>query len=209
MELTVMNKRRYDELVGKITNLELEISKAHVQLRAIQDSNNQLAEIAFDENKFTQQLLDRCEESAREAARVAIDIDDVVGEVVDRLDISDDVERVVNRLGCITSDEINDKIEEYVNDNDILNSNEVEETIDQYLNSNYNFIERAEVENLIEDALADFKEIITKEVIQAITNKLTTERGNHANNNRSDGVYISGTNEQSQGSSMLNASTKL
>ncbi len=73
MELTVMNKRRYDELIGKITNLETEIAIAHTQLKAIESNNNQLAEIAFDESRFTQQLLDKVDDVAREAAKDAIE----------------------------------------------------------------------------------------------------------------------------------------
>lgn len=205
MELTVMNKRRYDELVGKITNLELEIANAHTQLRAIQDSNNELADIAFDENKFTQQLLERCEDAAREAAKDAIDIDDIASEVSDNLDVSEDVERAVDRLGVVTSDEVNDKIEEYVNDNNILNSDEVESVIEDYITTNYNFVDRSDVEDMIADALNDFKDAITKEVIQAITNKLIAKENDNANNSRDNGLHISGTDTASQGASMLNA----
>jgi len=206
MELTVMNKRRYDELVGKITNLELEIAKAHTQLEAIQNSNNQLAEIAFDECKFTDALLARCEEAAREAAKDAIDIDDIASDVVDRLDISEDVERAIQRMDFQTGDEVNNRIEDYINDNDILNSSEVESAIEDYVSSN-SIMSEDDVESMLEAALDDFKDDIIKEVIQAITNKLTAKENDNANNSRDNGLHISGTDTTSQGASMLNAPT--
>lgn len=206
MELTVINKRRYDELVGKITNLELEIAKAHTQLEAIQNSNNQLAEIAFDECKFTDALLARCEEAAREAAKDAIDIDDIASDVVDRLDISEDVERAIQRMDFQTGDEVNNRIEDYINDNDILNSSEVESAIEDYVSSN-SIMSEDDVESMLEAALDDFKDDIIKEVIQAITNKLTAKENDNANNSRDNGLHISGTDTTSQGASMLNAPT--
>ena len=206
MELTVMNKRRYDELVGKITNLELEIAKAHTQLEAIQDSNNQLAEIAFDECKFTDALLERCEEAAREAAKDAIDIDDIASDVVDRLDISEDVERAIQRMDFQTGDEVNNRIEDYINDNDILNSSNVESAIEDYVSSN-GIMTEDDVESMLEAALDDFKDDIIKEVIQAITSKLTAKENDNANNSRDNGLHISGTDTTSQAASMLNAPT--
>ena len=204
MELTVMNKRRYDELVGKITNLELEIAKAHTQLEAIHNSNNQLAEIAFDEAKFTDFVMEKVDDLAREAARDTIDIDDIASEVANNLDVSEDVQRAVDRMGYITSDDVNDKIEDYINDNDILNSSEVESAIEDYV-SGQDYIERADVESMIEDALDWFKDDIIKEVIQAITNKLTAKENDNANNSRDHSLHISGTDTTSQGASMLNA----
>lgn len=206
MELTVINKRRYDELVGKITNLELEIAKAHTQLEAIQYSNNQLAEIAFDECKFTDALLERCEEAAREAAKDAIDIDDIASDVVDRLDISEDVERAIQRMDFQTGDEVNNRIEDYINDNDILNSSNVESAIEDYVSSN-SIMSEDDVESMLETALDDFKDDIIKEVIQAITNKLTAKENDNANNSRDNGLHISGTDTTSQAASMLNAPT--
>ena len=183
MELTVMNKRRYDELVGKITNLELEIAKAHTQLEAIQNSNNQLAEIAFDECKFTDALLNRCEEAAAEAAKDAIDIDEIASEVSNNLDISEDVERIVNNLECITKDDLDEKVDtlvtKYIRDNNIVDSDEVESAIENYMSSNWDFVEsdvtdelRDEIQEL-RDEMNTLKETIVLEVIQAITNKLT------------------------------------
>lgn len=218
MELTVMNKRRYDELVGKITNLELEIAKTLTQLEAIHNSNNQLAEIAFDENKFTQQLLDRCEETAREAAREeakdAIDVDDIASDVANNLDVSEDVERAVNRLGCITGDEVNDKIEDYINDNNILDSDEVESTVETYIRHSCDFIESDVTDDLrsdldeLRDEMDTLKETIVLEVLQLIANKLTAKENDNANNSRDNSLHISGTHTESQGASMLNAPTE-
>ena len=130
MEITIISKARYDQLINSIKNLE-------THLNAIESNNNQLAEIAFDESKFTDMLLERCEETAREAAKDAIDIDDIASEVSNNLDISDDVERIVNNLECITKDDLNDKIDdcvaEYIRDNNILDSDEVESTVETYI----------------------------------------------------------------------------
>ena len=219
MELTVMNKRRYDELVGKITNLELEIAKAHTQLEAMQNSNNQLAEIAFDENKFTDMLLDRCEEAAREAAKDAIDIDDIASEVSNSLDISEDVEREFNRLDCVTKDDLNDKIDdcvaEYIRDNNILDSDEVESAIDTYIRHSCDFVESDVTDDLrsdldeLRDEMSTLKETIVLEVLQLIANKLTAKENDNANNSRDNGLHISGTDTASQGASMLNAPTNV
>jgi len=172
MELTVMNKRRYDELIGKITNLETEIAIAHTQLKAIQDSNNQLAEIAFDENRFTQQLLDKVDDVAREAAKDTIDVDDIVNQVQDNIDVSEDVERAVGRLDLVDSDKVNDKIQDFINDSDILDSGAVESLVADYLSTN-DYLERSDAESMIEEAVTDLKETIVLEVLQLIANKLT------------------------------------
>ena len=219
MELTVMNKRRYDELVGKITNLELEIAKAHTQLEAIQDSNNQLAEIAFDECKFTDALLNRCEEAAAEAAKDAIDIDEIASEVSNNLDISEDVERAVNRLDCITKDDLNDKVDdcvaEYIRDNNILDSDEVESAIETYIRHSCDFVESDVTDDLrsdldeLRDEIDTLKETIVLEVLQLIANKLTAKENDNANNSRDNGLHISGTDTTSQAASMLNAPTNV
>jgi len=211
MDITVISKARYDQLVNDIKNLEAQIAMANSQLKAIQDSNNQLAEIAFDENRFTQDLMDKVWENAERAAKEEmerIDVDEIASEVVDRMDISEDVERAVNRLGCVTGDDINDKIEDFINDNCILNSSEIDDAIEQYVD-NRDFIERDDVQEMIEEALDSFKDDIVREVIQAITNKLTAKENDHANNDRDDSLHISGTHTESQGASMLNAPTNV
>ena len=217
MELTVMNKRRYDALIGKITNLETEIAIAHTQLKAIQDSNNQLAEIAFDECKFTDALLARCEEAAAEAAKDAIDIDEIASEVSNNLDISDDVERIVNNLECITKDDLDEKVDSlvtrYIRDNNILDSDEVESAIENYMSSNWDFVESDVTDDLrsdldeLKDEMDTLKETIVLEVLQLIANKLTAKENDNANNSRDNGLQISGTDTASQAASMLNAPT--
>jgi len=179
MELTVMNKRRYDELIGKITNLETEIAIAHTQLRAIESNNNQLADIAFDESRFTQQLLDKVDDVAREAAKDAIDVDDIVNQVQDNIDIMEDVERTVNRMDLVGEDKVNEMIGDYIRDNNILDGDEVEGVVGDYL-SNNEYLERSDVESMIEEAVTDFKETIADlketimlEILQLIANKLT------------------------------------
>ena len=217
MELTVINKRRYDELVGKITNLELEIAKAHTHLNAIESNNNQLAEIAFDESKLTDILLARCEEAAAEAAKDAIDIDEIASEVSNNLDISEDVEREFNRLDCVTKYDLNDKIDdcvaEYIRDNNILDSDEVESAIENYMSSNWDFVESDVTDDLrsdldeLRDEIDTLKETIVLKVLQLIANKLTAKENDNANNSRDNGLHISGTDTTSQGESMLNAPT--
>jgi len=217
MELTVMNKRRYDELVGKITNLELEIAKAHTHLNAIESNSNQLAEIAFDESKFTDMLLKRCEEAAAEAAKDAIDIDEIASEVSNNLDVSEDVERAVDNLGCVTKDDLDEKIDSlvtrYIRDNNILDSDEVESAIENYMSSNWDFVESDVTDELrsdldeLRDEMDTLKETIVLEVIKAITDKLTAKENDNANNSRDNGLQISGTDTTSQAASMLNAPT--
>ena len=219
MELTVMNKRRYDELVGKITNLELEIAKAHTHLNAIESNNNQLAEIAFDESKLTDMLLARCEEAAAEAAKDAIDIDEIASEVSNNLDISEDVERIVNNLECITKDDLNDKVDdcvaEYIRDNNILDSDEVESTVETYIKHSCDFVESDVTDDLrsdfdeLRDEIDTLKETIVLEVLQLIANKLTAKENDNANNSRDNGLHISGTDTTSQEASMLNAPTEV
>jgi len=217
MELTIMNKRRYDELVGKITNLELEIAKAHTHLNAIESNSNQLAEIAFDESKLTDILLARCEEAAAEAAKDVIDIDDIASEVSNNLDISDDVERIVNNLECITKDDLDEKVDSlvtrYIRDNNILDSDEVESTVEDYIRHNCDFVEsdvtddlRSDIDEL-RDEMDTLKETIVLEVLQLIANKLTAKENDNANNSRDNGLQISGTDTTSQAASMLNSPT--
>lgn len=204
MEITIISKARYDQLINSIKNLE-------THLNAIESNNNQLAEIAFDESKFTDMLLERCEETAREAAKDAIDLDDIATDVVDRMDVSEDVERVVDRMSLVTKDTVNDLVEEYVNDNNLLNTDEVEEVVDDYIRHNCDFVEsdvtdelRSDIDEL-RDMVDTLKETIVLEVLQLIANKLTAKENDNANNSRDNGLHISGTDTTSQGASMLNA----
>jgi hypothetical protein len=197
MELTVMNKRRYDELIGKITNLETEIAIAHTQLKAIESNSNQLAEIAFDESRFTQQLLDKVDDVAREAAKDAIDVDDIVNQVQDNIDIMEDVERTVNRMDLVGEDKVNEMISDYIRDNNILDGDEVEGVVGDYL-SNNEYLERSDVESMIEEAVTDLKETIMLEILQLIANKLTGKDTHHDNNDRDRSLHLSGTVEASE-----------
>ncbi len=210
MEITIISKARYDQLINSIKNLE-------THLNAIESNNNQLAEIAFDESKFTDMLLERCEETAREAAKDAIDIDDIASEVSNNLDISDDVERIVNNLECITKDDLDEKVDtlvtKYIRDNNIVDSDEVESAIENYMSSNWDFVESDVTDDLrsdldeLRDEIDTLKETIVLEVLQLIANKLTTKENDNANNSRDNGLHISGTDTTSQGASMLNSPT--
>jgi L-fucose mutarotase/ribose pyranase (RbsD/FucU family) len=171
MELTVISKKRYDELTQAITAMQ-------EQLTAMQNSNNQLAEIAFDENKFTQELLERCEHAAEVAARDAVDVDEIANEVAEQIDIDSEVERYVDRMDLVTGDDVQDHIRDYISDEDMLNRNEIDE--------------------LIQESLEDFKASIINEVINAITSKLTAKENHHANNDRDTSIQVSGVNGHSQ-----------
>jgi hypothetical protein len=208
MEITIISKARYDQLINSIKNLE-------THLNAIESNNNQLAEIAFDESKFTDMLLERCEETAREAAKDAIDIDDIASEVSNNLDISDDVERIVNNLECITKDDLDEKVDllvtRYIRENNLADGDEVESIVENCINHNCDFVEsdvtdelRSDIDEL-RDMVDTLKETIVLEVLQLIANKLTAKENDNANNSRDNGLHISGTDTTSQGASMLNA----
>ena len=207
MELTVLNKKRYDELMSSIKNLETQVAMAHSQLRAMQDSNNQLAEIAFDENKFTQELMDKVWETAERAAKEeidGIDTEDIAREVSQYVDISEDVERAVERLDYATKDDVNDLISDYINNEDLTTESEVEQLIADYVDQNCDYVEK-DVTDTLHDDIQELKEEmralkgdIVLEVLQLIANKLTGKDTHHANNNRDHGLYISGTLTQGE-----------
>jgi hypothetical protein len=224
MELTVMNKKRYDELMSSVKNLETQVALAHSQLRAIQDSNNQLAEIAFDEARFTDVVLNKVDELAREAARDTIDIDDIASEVANNLDVSEEVQRAVERLDVVSRDDVNDLISDYINNEDLVNESQVEQMICDYVDQNCDYVEKDVTDELHDDiqelkenmkdmihdavedvfhrligeSLAGHTETITLNVLQLIANKLTGKDTHHANNNRDHGLYISGTLTQGE-----------
>lgn len=204
MELTVMTKAKFDALTKRIASIEEQVTALHT-------CNNQLAEIAFDENKFTDALLARCEEAAREAAKEEIDVDDIANDVANQIDLSEDIQRAIDRMDFQTGDEVNDKIEDYINDNSILNAGEVDDAIGEYINSNYSFIESDVTDELrsdldeLRDEMDTLKETIVLEVLQLIANKLTGKDTHNANNDRDDSLQISRTDTTSQGASMLNA----
>lgn len=162
------------------------------------------ADIAFDDNKFTQELLSRCEEAAEQAAKDAIDIDDIASDVANNIDISEDVQRAVERLDLIDEDKVNDMIQDYINDNNILNTDEVEEVVSDYVERNCDFVEKDVTDQLHDDIqelkreMQDMKQEIIDAVVQTLINKLTAKENDHATNNRSDSVQISGTNGQGQ-----------
>jgi hypothetical protein len=142
----------------KVDDLETQVALANSQLRAMHEANNQLADIAFDENKFTQELLKRVEdlacETAKDIADDATDIDNLAHEVCNRIDITERVERVAESLDFVNGDKVNDLVEEYINDNNLLNTDEVEEVVSDYLETN-DYQTESDVESLLENYLAD------------------------------------------------------
>ena len=171
------------------------------------------ADMAFDDNKFTQELLSRCEEAAAEAAKDAIDIDDIASEVSNNIDVSEDVERCAERLGYVCDDKVRDLVEEYVNDNNLLNTDEVEEVVEEYIERNCDFVEKDVTDQLHEDIvelreeMQEMKQEIIDTVIQVLINKLTAKENDHATNYRSDSVQVSGTNGQGQANGHVQIST--
>lgn len=162
------------------------------------------ADIAFDDNKFTQELLSRCEEAAERAAKDAIDIDDIASDVANNLDVSEDVQRAVERLDLIDEDKVNDMIQDYINDNNILNTDEVEEVVSDYVERNCDFVEKDVTDQLHDDIqelkreMQDMKQEIIDAVVQTLINKLTAKENDHATNSNGNSLQISGTNGQGQ-----------
>lgn len=191
MDITLISKARFDALMQDIKNLENQVQMAHTQLKAMQETNNNFADIAFDENRFTDELISRCEEAAREAASDAIDIDDIASKVTDEIDLSEDVRRAVDNMEFVDADKVNDLVEEYVNDNNLLNTDEVEEVVEDYIQRNCDFVESDAVEDMVRDVVNEMveertldvtdlvREVVKEEItktLQLIANKLTERR---------------------------------
>ena len=140
------------------------VKQLEEQITAIQNSNNQLAEIAFDENKFTRELMDRVDETAREAARDTIDIDDIASEVANNIDISEDVQRAVERLDLIDEDKVSEMLDDYINSNSILNASEVDEAIEEYIDMNCDFAEKDYVEDKVRDVVNELVDERTENI---------------------------------------------
>ena len=189
----------------KALRAEMELMRAeHKQMNDVVTNQtttmNHFAEMAFDENKFTQALLERCEGAAREAAEDAIDMDEISREVMGNLDIRDEVEAVTDRLQLVNRDTVDDMIESYVSDNNIPNTDEVEDIVSDYISHNCDFMEK-EVADELHDEIQELKreikalrESIAQDVVQLIANKLIGKELHHANDNRDNSVQISGTN---------------
>lgn len=200
MDITLISKARFDALMQDIKNLEAQIQMAHTQLKAMQETNNNFADIAFDENRFTDELISRCEDAAREAAKEEIDTDDIADEAARRVDVSDAVyEYMSNDTSILTKDDLDEAlddkgyqdamdveglIESYLTDNcdfvekDALDS-AIEEKVEEELDAligNYDFINRDEFHRLIGESLAGMRHEIVKEILQLIANKLTERK---------------------------------
>jgi hypothetical protein len=224
MEITVMNKKRYDELLAKIKfledcvaftqnetasikNLETQVAMLHGQVTAMQNSNNELAEIAFDESRFTDKLLEKVDDLARESARDTIDIDDIASEVANNLDVSEEVERCAERLGYVCEDKVQDLIEDYVNANGLVNEGQVEDLISDYIQHNCDFVEKDVTDQLHEDIrelreeMQEMKQDIIDTVVQTLINKLTAKENDHATGTHDYRLQVSGAANQSEGSS--------
>lgn len=183
------------------------------KMEAMQNSNNQLADMAFDENKFTQELFSRCEELAEKAAKDAVDIDDIASEVSNNIDISEDVQRAIERLDLVDRDGVDDIVGDRIRDEDFQTESDVESLIENYLVNN-DYVDEDYVEQKVEDIvlgaidqvldermekkLTGVKEEITQAVIAAIINKLTGKETHHADNSNHNSVSVSGVIRQSE-----------
>ena len=210
MEITVLTKARYNELLWQIKNLGTHIAVLHGQVTAMQNSNNELAEIAFDENKFTTQLMDKVWDTAERAAKDAIDemdIDDIAREVANNMDINEEVERCADRMGFVNKDDVNDMIQDHINDESLVNEGQVEDLISDYIQHNCDFVEKDVTDQLHED-IQELKQnihaIVKDEVnkaIQTLINKLTAKENDHATGTHDYSLQVSGAANQSEGSS--------
>jgi len=220
MEITVITKAKYDALLAQIKllndavaftqnetanikNLETQVSMLAGQIKAIQDSNNELAEIAFDEARFTDVVLSKVDDLAREAARDSIDIDDIASEVANNIDLSEDVQRAVERMDFQTGDEVNDRIQDYINSEGLVNEGQVEDLISDYLHEN-DYVEKDVTDQLHNDItelrqeMQEMKQDIIDSVIQTLINKLTAKENDHATGNHDYSLQVSGAANQSE-----------
>lgn len=189
----------------KALRADMELMRAeHKQMNDVVTNQtttmNHFAEMAFDENKFTQALLERCEGAAREAAEDALDIDAISREVMGNLDLRDEVEAINDRLQLVSRDTVDDMIDSYVSDNNIPNTDDVEDIVSDYISHNCDYVEK-DVTDDLHDEIQELKreikalrESIAQDVVQLIANKLTGKELHHANQDRDTSVQVSGTN---------------
>jgi hypothetical protein len=201
VELLRVELSSVSALRAEMETIKAEQQKLSEALLNQGESMRQFADIAFDENKFTQALLDKVDDTAREAARDAIDVDDIADEAARQIDVEETVARHVERYGFVGRDDVNDAIQDYITENSILDANEVEDAIEEYLTGN-DYITREDVESLVEDAvkqaLENAEERIMNSILYVIANKLMGKETHHANNNRDHSVQVSGTNGQGE-----------
>jgi hypothetical protein len=214
MELTVISKARYDALTSKLAELETQVALVHSMMRAQEETNNQLADIAFDENKFTQQLLDKVDDVAREAARDCIDTDEIAREASQYVELGDEVQRHVERLGCVDEDKVSDLVEEYINDNNLTNMSEVEDAISDYLENN-DYIERSDVIDIVQEEVNEMidertenvaRRIAKEEIFKVIHQMMHAIAGTpqlikentDATDSRDTSLHLSGTNGEGE-----------
>lgn len=179
------------------------INKLEEQLTNMQNTHNHLADIAFDEGKFTEFLMDKVDEAAREAARDTIDIDEIAERAAGEIDISDEVERCVGRLDLVSED----RLDSALDSRDYKNESEVEELIENYIEYNCDFASKSDFHDYmttdeIEERLEEIKEEIIDEVVDkvvaAIVSKLTGKEIHHATDSRDHSIQVSGVNGSSE-----------
>jgi hypothetical protein len=159
----------------KVDALETQVALVHSIVRAQEENNNQLAEIAFDENKFTQALMDKVDEVAREAARDCIDVEEIARDAAEHVDLHGELENYADRAGFVCEDKVNDLIHDYVNDNNLLNTDEVESVVEDYLQNN-DYVQRDDVNGLVNDAVIDVLDDRVEDVVRDVVNKAVDER---------------------------------
>ena len=211
------------ELANVIANgfnaLEARIKSLEEQLTAMQQANNQLTDIAFDENRFTQQLLEKVDDTAREAVKESLDYDEIAREMTqyvdDMVDVDSLSERVMDNLDTARlarevaetnafTDALDDKIERVLCDSNILNADEVDEAIGDYIERNYDMVQKGELHEILEDtvhrligeSLAGFQE----ELIKTIATRLGQTPAPTPSNGAAAHVHLPQTSLQEGGS---------
>ena len=186
-----MENNLAEVITNWINQLDARIKKMEEQMTAMQQANNQLADIAFDENRFTQQLLEKVDDTARETAKEELEsrIDDIAREVPQYIDSDDICERVMDTLDVTRlarevadtntfTDRLDDKIEQVLCDSNILNGDEVDEAIDNYITNN-NILNTDEVEETIGDYIERNYDMVQKgelhEILEDTVHRLIGE----------------------------------
>ena len=187
--------------------LETRIKSLEEQLTAMQQANNQLTDIAFDENRFTQQLLEKVDDTAREAVKESLDYDEIAREVPQYIDADDVCERVMDNLDVARlardvaetnafSDKVQDHVEEYVNDNNLLNADEVDEAIGDYIERNYDIVQHGQLREMLDQTRSE----IVQQAIESIATRLGQTPAPTPSNGAAAHVHLPQTSLQEGGS---------
>lgn len=182
------------------------INKLEEQLTNMQNTHNHLADIAFDEGKFTEFLMDKVDEAAREAAQDAVDTDQIARDAAEYVDLENEVERCIKQLDFVDED----RLDSVLDSKNYKDESEVEDLIENYIEYNCDFASKSDFHDYmttdeIEERLEEIKEEIIEEVVDkvvaAIVSKLTGKENDHATDSRDNSIQVSGVNGSSEATS--------